>query len=337
MFFSPLQWLSHLGSATPWRLILSIGTAILSTCLLASSQQPAPPATQPAANETNAQSLAIWITARDHDDKPSELSASDLQVKIDGKPASVSDTRRLRPGLCYCLLLDNSGSTRHTLQAQKDRATALLSTIPQAGRDYGVLVNFNDSAYVDAEGTDPKKLLKALDKAGSRGGTALYDAMIACSDLLSKHDLPKNDLSKNDLSKSPLDALRLMFIFSDGDDNASNVSLEAVEHAVISAQVRVYALEEKDTASPNTSVRTRGPETLRRLSEISGGKHFPPGKKMEPEQIAADISADLASLYAVTLTSDQTLTAGRFYKLEVKSGRKNIAITAPRQYFVPAR
>jgi len=174
--------------------------------------------------------------------------------------------------------------------------------------------------------------VRALNKESSRGGTALYDAAVACSEALSKHDLPKNDQSKD-----PADALRLIFIFSDGEDNASHVNRDAAEHAVVSARVRVYAIGEKDTGGPRPSGGTRGFETLRRLSEISGGKHYSPGKKIDPEQIVDDISADLAGLYAVTLTSDQTLPAGRFYKLEVKSSKKNVAITAPRQYSVPAR
>jgi Mg-chelatase subunit ChlD len=154
----------------------------------------------------NVESRAIWITARNQGGTSAELSASDLQVKIDGKQASVSDIRRWSPILNYCLLLDTSGSTRSALAAQRDKIAALLSRIFQARRDYGLLVAFADRAFVDAEGTDPQKLSKALNKENSRGATALYDAVVTCAE----------DLFKNDSSKNPPDTLRLILIFSDG-------------------------------------------------------------------------------------------------------------------------
>jgi hypothetical protein len=47
----------------------------------------------------------------------------------------------------------------------------------------------------------------------------------------------------------------------------------------------------------------------------------------------ADISGDLASPYAVTLTSDKMLSEGRLYKIQVNCDKKNVVVTAPRQYF----
>jgi Mg-chelatase subunit ChlD len=278
------------------------------------SQQPTPPAAQQGAEQNNVESRAIWITARKQDGTPAELSASGLQVKIDGKPVSVNGMRRLRPALNYCLLLDTSGSTHSTLAAQRGKIAALLSKIPQAGRDYGRLVAFSGQSFVDAEGTDPKKLAKALNNEISRGPTALYDAVVACSE----------NLSKADSSKSPPDALRLIFIFSDGEDNASHISRDEVERTVISAGIRVYAIGEKDTGGSSPSATAKGIETLKRLSDLSGGKHYFPGKKMDSEQTLADISGDLASLYAVTLTPDNRLRSDRSYNLRSNAGRRTL-------------
>ncbi len=262
-------------------------------------------------------SPAIWITARNPDGTPAELSGSDLEVKIDGKRIATTEIRRANESLRYCLLLDTSGSQRQFLQTQHDEAVALLSKIPQPGRDYGLLVPFSDQAFLDAESSDPQKLIKAI-RLDARGGTAMFDAMVACSGALSKG--------------APDAALHTMFIISDGEDNASKVTRTAVERALISSRVRVYAIAEKDADSSHSS---RGIANLEYLAELTGGKSYLPGRKWTLDKILADIATDLAGLYAVTPNSDRALAADRFHKLEVKSTRKDVAISAPRQYFVP--
>lgn len=284
------------------------------TLLGAQGQQTSSPAATEAAS-----SPVIWITARNSDGTPAELDRSDLEVKIDGKRIATSDVRRVSASLRYCVLLDTSGSQRQYLQTEREEAIALLSKIPQSGRDYGLLVTFSDQAFLEEEGSDPQKLIKAL-RLDARGGTALFDAVVACS----------GDLSKG----APDAALHTIFIISDGDDNASKVNEQAVERALISSRVRVYAIAEKDADNANSS---RGTRNLKRLAELTGGKSYLPGKEWTIQRILTDISSDLAGVYAITLSSDRPLAGDRFHKLEVKSNRKYPAITAPRQYFVPAQ
>jgi Ca-activated chloride channel homolog len=306
---------SHLFS--PPRLVLSVTLIVLFAFLLARAQQPSSPG--PESKEITPQAPAIWITAQNKDGTPTELSPSDLEVKVDGKQTAVSDLQRLSPPLDYCLLLDISGSTRPAVKTQYATAVALLSKVPQAGRDYGVLVDFNDEAYVDAEGTDPQKIIKGIHQ-DARGGTALYDTMVACSD---------------DLAKRAPDALRLMFILSDGEDNSSHVNRETAERTLVKDRIRVFAIGQESGANSTSQSRARGNKDLKAFADLTGGKSYVPGKKLGLEQIVTDISGDLAGIYSMTLTSDKPLAGDRFLKLEVKCGRKDIAVTAPRQFFVP--
>lgn len=308
-------------SATLSRIIIAILLSALSSGQLGLSQQAIPIASQAGGSEIDPQSRAIWITARSKNGSSSELSASDLEVKIDGKPVSVSDVRRLSPTLRYCLLLDISGSTRLTRKTQYDAAVALLSKIPRAGRDYGLLVAFNDQAFLDAEGSDPQKLIKGISQ-DARGATAMYDAMVACSD----------HMSENDAIMGVRDALRVMFILSDGEDNSSRMTREGAERTLVAERIRVYSIGQKDVANPHAAQTAKASKTLKQFAEATGGKSYLPAKEVTLEQIVDDISSDLASLYAVTLTSQATMPGDRLYKLEIRCGKKDFAVTAPREY-----
>jgi Ca-activated chloride channel homolog len=279
------------------------------------------PSTQ--SKEVAEQSTVIWISAQNKDGTPAELTPSDLEVKVDGKRTAVSGLRKPNPLLNYCLLLDNSGSTRPALKGQYANAVALLSKIPHAGRDYGVLVDFNDEAYVDAEGTDPQHLIKGIKQA-ARGGTALFDTMVACSD----------DLSKGEWSKGAPDALRLMFVLSDGEDNASHLNRQAAERTLLKARIRVYSIGQTSGANSTAELRAKGDKSLKGFAELTGGKTYLPGKNMNLERIVADISSDLAGLYSMTLASDNS-AGDRVHKLEVKCSKKDVALSAPREYYVP--
>lgn len=233
---------------------------------------------------------------------------------MDGKTAAVTEVRRLpRPPLQYCLLFDSSGSQRATIQQQRDQAAEFLSKIPQAGRDYGRFVAFDNDAYLDAQGTDPQKLVQALAKQSARGGTAVYDAIVACSDQLSKH--------------APEDTLRLMVVLSDGEDNASRFNRDATVRTLVTAGVKVYTIG-----------RAEGPRAaaaMKEFAQATGGKNYSARKNEDLAKLIADISGDLNSLLSVTLAPAKPLPGDRAYKIELKSKQKNVSVSAPRQYYVP--
>ena len=74
------------------------------------------------------------------------------------------------------------------------------------------IVNFNDEYYLDQDFTSNiNKLKEGLEKIEARGGTALYDAVVASADHL------KEDAK---LEK------KVIFVVTDGDDNESAETLE---------------------------------------------------------------------------------------------------------------
>ena len=82
-------------------------------------------------------------------------------------------------------------------KVNKARHKPGTSSNPQ---DQVFVVNFNDEYYLDQDFTgDINKLRESLEKVESRGGTALYDAVVASADHLAKNA----KLSKKCCSWSP--------------------------------------------------------------------------------------------------------------------------------------
>ena len=79
------------------------------------------------------------------------------------------------------IVIDNSGSMREKRAKVNQAALNLVrSSNPE---DEVFVVNFNDEYYLDQDFTnDLLKLKEALEKIDAKGGTALYEAVVASAD-----------------------------------------------------------------------------------------------------------------------------------------------------------
>ncbi len=108
------------------------------------------------------------------------------------------------------IVIDNSGSMREKRDKVNKAALNLVrSSNPQ---DEVFVVNFNDEYYLDQPSPTTSICCEsALEKFEARGGTALYDAIVASADYMKKNAR---------LQK------KILFVVTDGEDNASRESLE---------------------------------------------------------------------------------------------------------------
>src|SRR5580698_1667668 len=300
---------------------LSIQVLIVS-CLLfvqvqsAESQQallaPIPPGT----TAVTAQPLTVFITARGQDGAPADLSNADIGIKADGKPANVIEVHRVVGiPMTYCLLIDTSSSQKGgRLRLEQDEATQLVTQVVKAGRDRGTLVSFNESAYVDAEGSNPREFVSAIEKEQAMGGTAMFQAIFGCASRMLK-DAPDNNL-------------RVMFILSDGEDNLSRVNRDAAVTTVLKAGMRVYAIGQYGESR-------LGLKTLTLFAEATGGRTYFPSKQKDIGKAITDIADELSSILAVTFTVPGEMHDGRLHQLEAKCSKNGVSVTAPELYYAP--
>ena len=143
------------------------------------------------------------------------------------------------------LIIDNSGSMREKRTAVESAALALVRDSNK--QDEVFVVNFNDEAYLDTDFTNDIALMEqGLTKIDSRGGTAMRDAIRMSIDHL-------KDKGKRDK--------KVILVVTDGNDNASNVGLEALVRLAQQDDVLIYAIgllseEEKREAGSRRSGRS---------------------------------------------------------------------------------
>ncbi len=269
--------------------------------------------------------LTLTITARAKEGTPADLVPADIRIRVDDQQVEVQEVHSIvGVPMQYCILFDSSASRRAIFQSQKYEATTFLSKVVKSGRDHGTLVAFNTKFFKDADSANTQDLVKALDKSNPKGATALYDALIvsANSMLTSKGD--------------PAPVLRIMLVLSDGEDNASFSTRDAAAQAALKGGIKIYSLGQKNP-DPHTpsSFAHRGVDALREFARKTGGKAYFPDTQESIDESAADIADELGHLFLVTLSPSDQHPDGRIHKVEIKSTKKDVSITAPTQYYAP--
>jgi VWFA-related protein len=182
------------------------------------------------------------------------------------------------------LLIDDSGSMKEKRARVEAAALALVKASNH--QDEVFIVNFNDEAYLDVPFTnDVNKMQQGLARIDARGGTAMRDAVNMSIDYLK--------------TKGKKDK-KVLIIVTDGNDNASTVSLERVVQRAIRSEVLIYAVgllgdEERHEAA-------RAKRALKELTTTTGGMVFYPKQVDEVNQIAVNIAHDIRSQYTLAYT-----------------------------------
>jgi VWFA-related protein len=197
------------------------------------------------------------------------------------------------------LIIDNSGSMREKRQSVESAALALVRDSNK--QDEAFVVNFNDEAYLDADFTSDIKIMEqGLTKIDSRGGTAMRDAIRMSIDHL-------QEKAKRDK--------KVILVITDGNDNASVVTLQALVRQAQQDDVLIYAiglLSEEEKKEANAAKRA-----LNLLTESTGGLVFYPKDVSEVEKIAHEVAHDIRNQYTITYSpSNQTLD-GSFRQIKV--------------------
>ena len=111
------------------------------------------------------------------------LDHNAFTVFEDGKPQIIKSFRHEDIPISLGIVIDNSGSMREKrAKVAKAAFNLVRASNPQ---DEVFVVNFSDEYYLDQPFTSKINLLQeALEKYETRGGTALYDAIVASADEL---------------------------------------------------------------------------------------------------------------------------------------------------------
>ncbi|MGB9071550.1 MAG: VWA domain-containing protein [Terriglobales bacterium] len=229
------------------------------------------------------------------------LEKTAFTVYENGRPQTITSFRHEDIPVAMGIVVDNSGSMRE--KRQKVNAAALNLVRSSNPSDEVFIVNFNDEYYLDQDFTSSiNKLKEGLEKIESRGGTALYDAVVASADHLKSAKLEK----------------KVIFIVTDGEDNASTESLEqAVRRLQAENGPTVYAIGILgDEEHPKRAKRA-----LSVMSERTGGVAFFPKTLDEVDSISRDVARDIRNQYTIGYKPSTPKNQGgyRMVKVDAKS------------------
>jgi VWFA-related protein len=229
------------------------------------------------------------------------LDKSAFSVFENNQPQTISSFRHEDIPVAMGIVIDNSGSMRE--KRDKVNKAALNLVRSSNSQDQVFVVNFNDEYYLDQDFTSNiNKLREALEKVEARGGTALYDAILASAIHLKEAKLQK----------------KILFVVTDGEDNASRNSLEETVRKLQEENgPTVYAIgllgEEK---------ARRARRALETIAQRTGGIAFLPRTLDEVDQISSSVAHDIRNQYTIGYKPTTPKSVGGYRAIHVEAHAK---------------
>jgi Ca-activated chloride channel family protein len=236
------------------------------------------------------------------------LDKDAFHVYEDGVPQTIASFRHEDLPVSLGLLIDSSGSM-YDKRAAVDKAS--LDFVKLSNReDEEFLVDFSWEAFIDQDFTnDITALQHGLEYIKSSGGTAIYDALVASADYLSKN------------AKHPK---QVLLVITDGEDNASSATLEQTIRRIQDLDGPViYCVgllfgEDSDKRESRHARRV-----LETLAEQTGGAAYFPRSINEVDAIAAEVAQDIRTQYTISYHSTKSPTLGGYREIHVDAKSKS--------------
>lgn len=227
------------------------------------------------------------------------LDRNAFKVFENGQPQQVKIFRREDVPVSLGVIIDDSGS----MSTKRTRVEAAAVNMVRASnpQDEVFIVNFNDDAYLDVPFTnDMRKMEQGLARIDSRGGTAMRDAISMSLDYIKKE-------AKKDK--------KVLLVITDGNDNASNVSLERVVQRSNQSDTLIYAIGLFTDEERHEAVKAR--RALNELTNATGGLAFYPKEVSDVQSLAVEIAREIRSQYTIAYTPTIQQLDGSYRQIKV--------------------
>ena len=274
-----------------------------SAATVTQSQQPKPASSRAYTLHIDAQEVVLNCTVLDNKGElVDDLTRSNFKVFEDKTLQTVRSLQHQDTPVSIGLLVDNSGSMSSKRAAV---ASAALDLVKASNpHDETFVINFSDQAYLDQDFTsDLGRLRMGLSHLSVSGGTALYDTVVSAADKM---------------ERSATRPRKALIVITDGDDNASKLTLDNAVHCVQDMQGPViYSIGLLFGGAESRHAK----HDLRQLSGETGGIAFFPGSLKDIDSVAAEIARDIRNQYAIAYHSPQA-SAGGYHTVRVEAHAK---------------
>lgn len=257
------------------------------------------------------------------------LKINDFELRIDGKTVEIAELYRSESPIRLAMLFDNSESVLIAREFEKDAAVRFFRNVLRPEKDQASLYSVSTVTRLEQPFTkNLSSLIYSIEAFPiPSGATALLDGIELAADYLRE-----------------VEGRRVMVIVSDGDDTASEISLETAIQAlqIVNCQVFVVKTTEFEnfvrTGSRKGNANIRQLIAERRMLEIAaqtGGAVYSPVDKRELEEAFRHISAELQDQYILTYyPEDEPGKKGEFRKISLAVKRPNLTVRTRKGYYV---
>lgn len=179
------------------------------------------------------------------------LPQSAFHVFEDDKPQKITHFASEDLPLDLIVAVDISGSMGPAMPKLKKAVKEFLGAVPS--RHQVTLVGFNDNIFaLTRKTTDPNERMKAVDRLGSWGATALYDVILRSLEMLGRQA-----------------GRKAIVVFTDGEDQGSHSTIADVERKLQASDVTLYMIGQGKGVSLDPLKKI-----MQRLSAPTGGRAF---------------------------------------------------------------
>lgn len=244
--------------------------------------------------------VVLHASVTDHKGKLlTNLNRDAFKVYENGQPQQVKIFRREDVPVSLGVIIDDSGSMM--TKRSRVEAASLAMVRESNPQDEVFIVNFNDDAYLDVPFTnDIHKMEQGLARIDSRGGTAMRDAISMSLDYMR--------------AKAKKDK-KVLMVITDGNDNASNISLEKLVARSNQNDTLVYAIGLFTEEEKHEAAKAR--RALKELTSATGGLAFYPKEVAEVQALAVEIARDIRNQYTIAYSPSIQQLDGSYRQIKV--------------------
>jgi len=278
----------------------SLSAGAQSTATTTQVQQPKPGSSGAFTLHVDAEEVVLNCTVLDNKGElVNDLTKSNFKVFEDKALQTVLSLQHQDTPVSIGLLVDNSGSMSTKRAAVAAAALDLVkASNPQ---DETFVINFSDQAYLDQDFTsDLDRLQNGLSHLSQSGGTALYDTVVTAADKM---------------ERSATRPRKVLIVITDGDDNASKLTLDNATHRVQDMQGPIiYSIGLLFGGDKSRHAK----RDLQALSSETGGIAFFPSTLKDVDSVAAEVARDIRNQYAIAYHSPQA-SIGGYHTVKVEA------------------
>jgi Ca-activated chloride channel homolog len=270
------------------RFLLSALLSAAAVQIGAQAPGPTPVSDAPSYSESaGAEYVMLPVLVTDKNGKfVDDLGKKDFVIRVGDSPVAFDTFERDSSApVSFAFLVDTSGSMgiSNKLENAKNAIRSILRN-RMPGDDFALFA-FSEGRVrlVTDSSADPAHLLRALWELEASGQTALFDAVAATPEMMKGHN-----------------SKRAILLFTDGVDNASELTASQMAEILQRVSVPVYPIGMKNAAFDavkETQRRELSVENLQMLAGSSGGKMHLVGGGEDLRPLAARISEEVRQQY----------------------------------------